>query len=81
MASYNRVNGRHACESGAVNATLKKFWGFHGFVMSDWGAIFSTVAAADNGLDMDMYSGTTSLTAAIQAGNVPGSELNGLVQR
>jgi beta-glucosidase len=84
MASYNRVNGRHACESEALNATLKKLWGFDGFVMSDWGAIFSTVGAADNGLDVDMYSGgfgSTPLTAAIQAGNVPSSELNGMVQR
>jgi beta-glucosidase len=82
MASYNRVNDRHACESEALNATLKKLWGFDGFVMSDWGAIFSTVAAADNGLDMDMYSGgfgSTPLTAALQAGNVPGSELNDMV--
>ncbi len=40
MASYNRVNSRYACESEALNATLKKLWGFNGFVMSDWGAGF-----------------------------------------
>ena len=44
MASYNRVNSRYACESEALNATLKKLWGFNGWVMSDWGATFSTVA-------------------------------------
>ena len=84
MGSYNRVNSRYACESEALNATLKKLWGFNGFVMSDWGAGFSTVAAANNGLDMDMYSGgfaIGSLTSAIQSGNVPATEVNGMVQR
>ena len=66
------------------NATLKKLWGFNGFVMSDWGAAFSTAAGANNGLDMDMYSGGFAsglLTSAIQSGNVPSSEVNGMVQR
>jgi beta-glucosidase len=84
MASYNRVNSRYACESEALNTTLKKAWGFNGFVMSDWGATFSTVAAANNGLDMDMYCGgfaSTPLVNAIQSGNVPSSEVNGMVKR
>ena len=84
MASYNRVNSRHACESEALNATLKKLWGFNGWVMSDWGATFSTVAGMNNGLDMDMYCGhylANNITTAIQSGNVPASELDGMVQR
>jgi len=84
MASYNRVNSRYACESEALNATLKKLWGFNGFVMSDWGAGFTTAAAANNGLDMDMSSGyfaSSWLTNAIQSGNLPSSEVNGMVQR
>jgi beta-glucosidase len=84
MGSYNRVNSRYACESEALNATLKKLWDFNGFVMSDWGAGFSTTTGADNGLDMDMYSGefaSNSITRAIQSGNVPSSEINGMVQR
>jgi beta-glucosidase-like glycosyl hydrolase len=51
MASYNRVNSRYACEIEALNATLKKQWGFKGLIMSDWGASFSTVAGMNNGLD------------------------------
>ena len=84
MASYNRLNSRYACESEILNTTLKKAWGFNGFVMSDWGAGFSTAAGVNNGLDMDMYSGgfaITPLTNAIQSGNVPSSEVNGMVQR
>jgi beta-glucosidase len=84
MASYNRVNGRSACESAALNATVKKLWGYDGFIMSDWDAYFSTVAAANNGLDMDMYNrafGSDPLAAAIQAGNVPSADLDGMVHR
>jgi beta-glucosidase len=84
MASYNRVNSRYACEAEALNATLKKLWGFNGFVMSDWGAGFSTVAGMNNGMDMDMYSGyfpSNAIITAIQSGNVPASELDGMVNR
>ncbi|MGA3268565.1 MAG: glycoside hydrolase family 3 C-terminal domain-containing protein [Verrucomicrobiota bacterium] len=85
MASYNRVNSRYACESQALNATLKKQWGFNGFVMSDWGASFSTVPGMNNGLDMDMYNGfsytASDITTANSLGNVPASELNGMVLR
>ena len=84
MASYNRVNGRYACESEALDATLKKLWGFNGWVMSDWGATFSTVGGMNNGLDMDMYSyhfPSSAVTPAIQSGNVPASELDGMATR
>ena len=84
MASYNRLNSRHACETEALNATLKKLWGFNGVVMSDWGATFSTVAGMDNGMDMDMYGGyylTNAITNDIQSGSIPSSELDGMVRR
>jgi beta-glucosidase len=42
----------YACENSyLLNDVLKRDWGFKGFVMSDWGATHSTVAAANNGLD------------------------------
>lgn len=84
MASYNRLNSRHACETEGLNSALKKLFGFNGWVMSDWGATFSTVAGMNNGMDMDMYCGyylTNTITDDIQAGSVPASELNGMVQR
>lgn len=85
MASYNRVNSRFACESEALNATLKKEWGFNGFVMSDWQASFSTVAGMNNGLDMDMYNGnsytSSDITTANALGILPASQLNGMVDR
>jgi len=52
MCSYNLIGGRWACENEwLLNKTLKKDWGFKGFVMSDWGAVHSTTDSAMNGLD------------------------------
>ena len=84
MASYNLVNSVHACELPALNATLKKSYGFNGWVMSDWGATFTTVGGMNDGLDMDMYCGqftASGMTGAIQSGSVPASELDGMVLR
>ena len=54
MCAYNRVNGEPACESDyLLNQVLKSDWGYRGFVMSDWGAVHSTVKAAKAGLDQE----------------------------
>ena len=54
MCSYNLVNGVYACENPhLLNDVLKNDWGFPGFVMSDWWATHSTVAAALAGLDQE----------------------------
>ena len=52
MCAYNRVNGYYACENDwLLNQVLKTDWGFKGYVMSDWGAVHSTIPAANAGLD------------------------------
>ena len=54
MCSYNLVNGTHACENTwLLSDVLRRDWGYKGYVMSDWGATHSTVAAANAGLDQD----------------------------
>jgi beta-glucosidase len=54
MCSYNRVNGTYGCEnSHLLTKVLKQDWGFPGWVMSDWGAVHSTVEAANAGLDQE----------------------------
>ena len=83
MAAYNRVNNHHSCEWGALNATVRKLWGFDGFIMSDWAAYFGTTTAANNGLDIDMYSGAFSaapLGNAIANGNVSSAEISDKVR-
>jgi beta-glucosidase len=55
MCSYNRVNGTYACENAQeLTDTLRDAWRFDGLVMSDWGAVHSTVKSARSGLDLEM---------------------------
>jgi beta-glucosidase len=53
MCSYNQINNSYGCQNSyALNYLLKNELDFQGFVMSDWGAQQSGVAAALAGLDM-----------------------------
>ncbi|HYK25951.1 MAG TPA: glycoside hydrolase family 3 C-terminal domain-containing protein [Steroidobacteraceae bacterium] len=55
MASYNRLNGTYMTENRrVVHGVLEGEWGFDGVLMSDWGAVHTTVAAANSGLDLEM---------------------------
>jgi beta-glucosidase len=89
MCSYNRVNGTYACENAwLLNDVLKGDFGYQGYVMSDWGAVHSTEASANNGLDQDSgypfdkapYFGKP-LADAVAAGRVPVSRLNDMATR
>nr|WP_229214697.1 glycoside hydrolase family 3 C-terminal domain-containing protein [Duganella sp. HH101] len=89
MCSYNRVNGAYACESGyLLNQVLKQDWGYKGYVMSDWGAVHSTVASANSGLDQEsawefdksQYFGP-ALEEAVANGHVPQARLDNMVFR
>ena len=54
MCAYNKVNGAYACENRwLLNDVLRTEWRYPGFVMSDWGAVHSTKAAALAGLDQE----------------------------
>ncbi|KAI3538432.1 glycosyl hydrolase family 3 N terminal domain-containing protein [Colletotrichum filicis] len=58
MCSYQRINGSYGCQnSKSLNGLLKTELGFDGYVMSDWGATHTGVAAIEAGLDMDMPGG------------------------
>jgi len=53
MCAYNRVGELYACENPALlTGMLKQDWGYRGYVMSDWGAVY-TVRAANAGLDQE----------------------------
>jgi len=55
MASYNRLNGTYMSENDRlIHGILKGEWGFDGLLMSDWGAVHTTVEAANAGLDLEM---------------------------
>jgi beta-glucosidase len=54
MCAYNLVNGDYSCENKVLlTDILRHDWGWQGFVMSDWGAVHSTVKAAKAGLDQE----------------------------
>jgi len=84
MCSYNLLNGTYACEnSHLLNDVLKGDWGFPGFVMSDWWATHSAVAAANAGLDQEQPDNQyfSVLQAAVQSGQVAQSRLDNMVAR
>lgn len=84
MCSYNLTNGAYDCENpGLLTQALKTDWGFKGYVMSDWGATHSTVAAANAGLDQEQPDQIyfSQLPAAITAGQVAQSRLDDMAHR
>ncbi|WP_424214919.1 beta-glucosidase family protein [Streptomyces sp. BI20] len=85
MGAYNKVNGVHACESAPLlDELLRRGWGFDGWVMSDWNATHSTVAAITAGLDMEMPDGPhfgDPLLQAVKAGSVSEAAVDLAVRR
>jgi len=89
MCSYNRINGPYGCEHDhLLNKVLKGDWGYKGYVMSDWGAVHSTIPAALAGLDQQSgypfdkspyFDG--ALKEAVQNGHVPEKRLDDMVAR
>ncbi len=86
MDSYNLVDGEHATQNKMLDtAILKKQWGFRGILMSDWGATYDGIAAANAGLDLEMpfarFMNAETLLPAIQAGKVPMATIDDKVRR
>jgi beta-glucosidase len=89
MCAYNRINGVYSCENDwLLNQVLKTDWGFKGYVMSDWGAVHSTVAASVSGLDQQ--SGwafdkspyfADALAEAVNNGHVSQDRLDDMARR
>jgi beta-glucosidase len=86
MNSYNLVNGVHATQNEFLNLkVLKGEWGFQGILMSDWVATYDGVAAANNGLDLEMpsprFMNAKTLLAAVKDGTVKESTIDDKVLR
>ncbi len=89
MCSYNRINDVYGCENAPLlKGMLKGDWAYKGYVMSDWGAVHSTVFAANAGLDQQSgfpsdkqaYFGQM-LKEALEDGSVPQARLDDMVRR
>ena len=86
MNSYNQVNGVHATQNDFLNLkVLKGDWGFQGILMSDWDATYDGVAAANNGLDLEMpspkFMNEKNLLPAVKDGQVKESTIDDKVLR
>ena len=90
MCAYNRIEGDYACESHRMlTGVLRGDWRYTGWVMSDWGAVHSTVKAAAAGLDQEsgqeldreIYFSPERIDAAIRAGQVTEARLDEMVHR
>ncbi len=86
MAAYNRINGVYACDHRELLVDrLKTEWGFDGLVISDWGAVHDTVAAAQGGCDLEMPGPARhfgpALADAVHAGLVDTEMLDDKVRR
>ena len=88
MCSYNKLNGPYACGNDfLLNHVLKGDWGYPGWVMSDWGAVYATDFAArgldqESGeqLDQQVWFGAP-LRAAVEAGTIPVARLENMTFR
>lgn len=86
MDSYNLINGEHATQNKLLDTDmLKREWGFQGILMSDWGATYDGVAAANAGLDLEMpspkFMNQQTLLPAIRAGKVSEATIDDKVRR
>ncbi len=86
MDSYNLLNGVHATQNDFLNLkVLKGEWGFRGLLMSDWDATYDGVAAANNGLDLEMpyakFMNEKTLLPAVKAGKVTEATIDDKILR
>lgn len=86
MCSYNKVNLHFASENDyLLTDKLKKEWGFKNLVMSDWGAVHSSIPVAKGGLDLEMPTGAFlnkgTLQDAINNGTISLETINDKVKR
>lgn len=80
MGAYNLFRGEHCCENrGLLDGILRGEWGYDGAVVTDWGALHNTEAAARASVDLEMsvtdnfdeYYLAGPLLRAVRDGRVP----------
>ena len=86
MSAYNKVNRHFASENDYLLIDkLKKEWGFKGLVMSDWGAVHSSIPTAQSGLDLEMpngeYLNKSTLQKSIEDGTIPMWKIDDKIRR
>ena len=87
MSAYNWINGRpSSANPELLSGILRDEWGFDGYVIADWGSIYTSAAQAINaGLDLEMPHTPgkfpAELPAAVAGGEVSTATLDRAVGR
>ncbi|MEL7432783.1 MAG: glycoside hydrolase family 3 C-terminal domain-containing protein [Chloroflexota bacterium] len=86
MCAYNSVNGEFCAQNHTLlTDILRDEWGYQGFVMSDWGAVWDRVASLQAGLELEMPGPSSERTQAVidavEAGELDEAILNQAVER
>jgi beta-glucosidase len=95
MCAYNRTNGEPCCTSKPLNDTLRKQWGFNGYIVSDCGAIDdiylrhkyvkteaeASALAVKAGTDLTCGGEYRSLVQAVKDGLISETEIDTAVKR
>lgn len=84
MSAYNKINGTAcALNPWLLTEVLRKEWGFEGFVVSDWGAVYDKVKAIAAGNDVDMPGprDVTPVLEALEKGELSREQLDESVRR
>jgi beta-glucosidase len=81
MCSYNQLDGQYACENKhLLQGILLGQWGFHGYVLADYGAAHNTIASLNNGLDFEPWPGVAYspplVDAALAAGQATPAQVD-----
>ncbi|MBE9375301.1 glycoside hydrolase family 3 C-terminal domain-containing protein [Saccharopolyspora sp. HNM0983] len=86
MGAYNKLNGQYCCENQwLLNDLLKQEWGFPGYTLADYGAVHSTAASLNNGLDFEpwpaLFLSPGSVSTAVHTGKVSTADIDDHVRR
>jgi beta-glucosidase len=86
MCAYNKLNGTYCSEHHyLLTDILKNEWGFHGLVVSDWGAVHDRVASLKGGLDLEMPGPqdlrVNAVVEAVRSGKLDSTILDESVRR
>ena len=86
MSAYNKLNGKYCSEkSSLLIDKLRNEWGFQWLVMSDWGAVHSSMPTFKDGVDLEMprgdYLNYDSLKTAFEEGVITEKKLDEKIRR
>ncbi|MFC6274514.1 beta-glucosidase [Levilactobacillus tangyuanensis] len=81
MTSYNKINGvLNSQNKRLLREILRDEWGYHGAVMSDWGAVADHPLALRAGLDLEMpgkgQASIDEIIRAVETGELDEGTLN-----